>query len=226
MKSLFIHGSGCSGKIFRYQTAHFAGSHAPDLPGHDCAGAVQTVGEFADFIEHYLQRHGLEDAILCGNSLGGAVALEVGLRNNPRVRALIALGSGARLRVAPAIMEGLRQRFDATATLLAGMMFASPSPELTAEVIASMQSGGLQTVRDFDACDAFDVTERLADLSVPLLALTGEQDVMTPPKYAAFLAGRVPTGQMRIIPGAGHLAMIERPAETNDAIADFVEGLK
>ena len=55
-------------------------------------------------------------------------------------------------------------------------------------------------------------------LGVPLLAVTGDRDVMTPPKFAQWLADRVPGAAARIVAGAGHLVMIERPAETNAAI--------
>lgn len=221
---VFIHGSGCTGEAFKYQTAFFAGSYAPNLPGHNAAGSAQSVAEFADYVETYLQERDLQDVVLCGNSLGGAVALEVGLRDNARVSALIALGSGSRLKVAPAVLEGLQNNFDATAQGLAGAMFASPTDDLVAGAVTAMKLvGQAQTLRDFAACNVFDVTERLPQLLVPLLALTGERDVMTPPKYAQFLADRVPRGEVRIIPAAGHLAMIERPTQANDAIANFVK---
>ncbi|MDQ6931348.1 MAG: alpha/beta hydrolase [Candidatus Eremiobacteraeota bacterium] len=223
---IFIHGSGCTSGAFAAQSKAFDNSHAPNLPGHGCPGNARTVTEFGDFIESYLEQHDVRDAVLCGNSLGGAIALDVGLRTNKRVRALIALGAGSRLKVAASILLGLRSEFDATIRKLAALMFAGPMPEAELTLIESMQLvGQVQTLRDFEACNAFDVTERLPQLLVPLLALTGERDAMTPPKYAQFLASRVPAGQVRIVPGAGHLAMIERPAETNDAIANFVQEL-
>ena len=75
--------------------------------------------------------------------------------------------------------------------------------------------GQAQTIRDFRACDAFNASERLADLPVPLLAIVGASDALTPPKFAQFLADRVPEGSARIVEGAGHFAMVERPEETN-----------
>ncbi|MEO7202883.1 MAG: alpha/beta fold hydrolase, partial [Candidatus Tumulicola sp.] len=62
---------------------------------------------------------------------------------------------------------------------------------------------------------------RLHELRVPVLVVTGSRDAMTPPKYAQSLADRVPLGSARIIPDAGHFAMIERPDEVADAIAAF-----
>ena len=94
---VFIHGSGCTSSVFAAQTAAFAGSYAIDLPGHVSAappGPV-TIERFADAIERDLEARGAEGAILCGSSMGGAIALEIGLRNNPRVGAIVAIGSGA-----------------------------------------------------------------------------------------------------------------------------------
>ena len=218
-KIIFIHGSGCTGEAFAFQTAAFEGSTAPNLPGHEAPGSAATVTEFADFIERLCT----ERTILAGNSLGGAIALEVALRKNPAVAAIILIGSGSRLRVAPAILEGLANDFEATTHMLARSMFAQADPALVADVVATMKRiGPEQIVRDFQACNAFDVTPRLGELAVPALALTGQQDVMTPPKYAQALADRVRGAQVRIIPGAGHLAMIEQPAATNAAIRNFV----
>jgi len=224
---LFIHGSGCTSDAFEYQMPAFPQAHAPNLPGHASPGGGETVGEFADFIERYIAQYNLHDVVLCGNSLGGAIALEVALRESPEVRAIILLGSGSRLKVAPAILEGLVKNFEQTAAQLAGYMFAQATPERIAFSVQSMQTvGQAQTLRDFQACNAFGVTNRLPELLIPVLALTGKQDVMTPPKYAQLLADRVPAGEVRIIPGAGHLVMIERPAETNDAVAYFVNRVR
>jgi 3-oxoadipate enol-lactonase len=92
-------------------------------------------------------------------------------------------------------------------------------------VATMLKVGQAQTLRDFRACNAFDATERIASLRVPLLALTGERDVLTPPKFAQWFADRVPGAQARILPDAGHLAMIERPEETNAALRAFEERL-
>ncbi|MDQ2680637.1 MAG: alpha/beta hydrolase [Candidatus Eremiobacteraeota bacterium] len=226
MNLLFIHGSGFTGAAFDAQLTAFPGSAAPNLPGHDTVGSGASVAEFADFIEAYIMSNDLRNVVLCGNSLGGAIALEVGLRANPAVCALALVGSGSRLRVAPAFLEGLRDRFETTARMIAGYLYADPTPARIDEACSSMRIvGQAQTLRDYLACDAFDVTERLGELALPVLALTGESDKMTPPKYAQALADRVAGAQTRILPGAGHLAMIESPSDTNQALINFVAGL-
>lgn len=220
---MFLHGAGCTSEVFAAQSAAFPGSHAPNLPGHDAPGSGASVPEFAAFVRAYLERIDARHAVLAGSSLGGAIALEVALQAEPRVAGVVLLGSGARLRVAPAFLEGLEHDFDATARTIAGYLYAEATPQRVEQSVAAMRRvGPAQTLRDFRACDSFDATGRLDALHVPLLALTGEADRLTPPKFAAFLADRIASAQARIVPGAGHFVMIERPEQTNEAIRAFV----
>ncbi len=226
MTMLFIHGSGFTGDAFDAQRAEFADALAPNLPGHDAPGSGASVADFADFIEAYILSRGLSEVVLCGNSLGGAVALEVGIRRNKALRALVLIGSGSRLKVAPAFLDDLRDDFESAVRQISSCLYADPTQERLNVAYASMlRVGKAQTSADFAACNAFNLTERLGELMLPVLALTGEHDRMTPPKYAQALADRIAGAQVRILPQAGHLAMIERPVETNEALAHFVARL-
>ena len=226
MTPVFLHGAGFTGEAFEAQLDAFPQAHAPNLPGHLSDGAPESIAEFAEFVEQYLSAHRVHDAVLCGHSMGGAIALETALRGRAQLRGVVLLDSGARLRVAPAIVQGLSDDFDRGVAHLVEFFFSNPTNERTAWAAGQMrQVGKMQTVRDFQACNAFDALERLGSVSVPLLALTGEADRLTPPKFAEALASRVPGAQARMIAGAGHFAMVERPDETNAAIRTFLSGL-
>jgi pimeloyl-ACP methyl ester carboxylesterase len=223
---VFLHGAGFGGDVFAAQTAEFEASHAPNLPGHFCPGQPQTVDEFAAFVAEYVHRNDLRDVVLCGHSLGGAIAIQTALDRAVPLRALVLLASGAKLRVAPAFLKGFESDFRATAREVASYFFAEPAPARIAWAADCMERvGPAQTLRDFRACDAFDALERLGEISVPVLALTGEADKMTPPKFAHALADRVPGAQARIIAGAGHFVMVEQPDETNEAIRACLSGI-
>lgn len=223
---VFIHGSGFTSAAFAQQRTSFPKAHAPDLPGHTVPGSCASVSQFADFIEGYVRERRLRGVVLCGNSLGGAIALECALRNLPDLAGIILLGSGSRLRVSPDILRALADDFEAGARTIAGYLYAEASPERLDAAVASMRAvGQQQTLLDYRACDAFNLTDRLPDIRLPLLAITGESDRMTPPKYALALANRVPGAEARIVPGAGHLVMLERPAESNELIEGFVHAL-
>ncbi|HEY3676601.1 MAG TPA: alpha/beta hydrolase [Candidatus Tumulicola sp.] len=233
----FIHGAGCTPAAFGSSfVARFAGARAFALPGRlGDSRRLDSVASFADAVTSSVaEAFGDEDVVLCGHSMGGAVAMEIALRTSAlgspggvgSVRGVVAIGSGSRLRVAPVIFERLAADFPSASRELATMFFASPSVERVDAAVADMaEVRQEQTIRDFRACDAFDAGARLQELSVPLLAVTGDRDAMTPPKYALSLADRVPSGTARIIDGAGHFAMIERPDDVASAIAAFAAAL-
>ncbi len=226
MTLVFIHGAGCAREVFDAQLREFEGAHAPNLPGHLCGGSPETIAEFADSVVEYVANHLLDGIVLCGHSMGGAVALTIALRRPPWLAGVAALGSGGRMRVAPAFLSGLERDFKATARTIAGFFYADRAPERIDAAVRMMECvGQAQTLRDFRACDAFDVLDRLGEVAIPLLAVTGEADELAPPKFAQALADRVPGAEARIIPGGGHFVMVERPAETNSAIASFASGL-
>lgn len=70
----------------------------------------------------------------------------------------------------------------------------------------------------------FDVLDRLADISAPTLVIVGEQDLLTPPWVAREVADGIPGARFEIVPGDGtsHLVALERPAEFNQLVMDFL----
>lgn len=226
MTLLLIHGAGCTRDVFINQVDALPDAYAMNLPGHDAPGSAETISEFGDAVCDYVRDNALNDVILCGNSMGGAIALDLALRPVPWLRALIVIGSGAKLRVSADILEGLRNDFDAMAQELARYFYADPTPERVAFSTALMERvGGAQTLADFRACDGFDVVDRLGELCIPVLAFTGADDVMTPPAYTRLFGDRVRGAQTRILPGVGHFPMLEDAHATNELIRTFVSSL-
>jgi pimeloyl-ACP methyl ester carboxylesterase len=58
-----------------------------------------------------------------------------------------------------------------------------------------------------------DLRHAVAHIIVPALVVVGEHDRVTPPAAAIALAGALPDGRLVVLPGAGHIPMLERPAE-------------
>jgi pimeloyl-ACP methyl ester carboxylesterase len=76
---------------------------------------------------------------------------------------------------------------------------------------------------DFQACNQFNVIERLPEISVPVLVISAEDDNLTPPKYARFLEDGIPNTIRKHIHAAGHIASMEKPREVNQAIIAFLD---
>ena len=166
---------------------------------------------------------GLKKVTLVGHSMGGATALDFALRYPERLAGLVLVGSGARLRVAPAILDGIRQDFQAAVRLICDYAFTFDAPEQLKRE-GRRQMGQIHPdvlYGDFAACDAFDVMDRLGEIRCPTLAICGTADRLTPPKYSTYLRDNILTAQLVLIEGAGHMVMLEQPEAVSQAIADF-----
>jgi pimeloyl-ACP methyl ester carboxylesterase len=71
-----------------------------------------------------------------------------------------------------------------------------------------------------------DLAAALARITVPTLVVVGEHDRITPPGGARALAAELPNGRLAIIPGAGHVAMMEEPNLFNAALGGFLREIE
>jgi pimeloyl-ACP methyl ester carboxylesterase len=228
MKLIFIHGSGGCKESWQYQTEHFDGAEALDLPGHPAGELCASIDGYVEWLHEYVSATGYTDLVICGHSLGGGIALLYGLKYPADVRGLICVGSGGRLRVHPMFLEGLEKAIAAseTTTELTESSLNLVDRSLADIIARRMAENGLPAMlNDLRACDQFDIMERLAEIEIPLLAVCGTEDVMTPPKYAQFLADNMQNARTAIIPGGTHFVFAEKPAEVNRAIEDFLDGI-
>ena len=228
MKLLFLHGSGGCKESWQYQTHYFAGSEAIDLPGHPVGEPCSTIDGYVECLHGYVSEKGYTDLVIAGHSLGGGIVLLYGLKYPDNVKGLICVGSGARLRVHPMYLEGLEKAIAASGdyqTLTEGSL-TRVDPKLAEVVARRIKENGLSVMlNDLRACDRFDVMERLVEIDTPLLAITGTEDIMTPPKYSHYLADHMKNGRAVIIPGGTHFLFAEKPVEVNRAIEGFLKEL-
>jgi pimeloyl-ACP methyl ester carboxylesterase len=205
---VFLHGAGGSHHTFRDQWAGLKGVARlviPDLPGHGRSGGVppESVDGYAAWLVEFVKEIGLDRFLLAGHSMGGAIALQAALGGPKGLEALVLLGTGARLRISPVIFEGIGERFREFAPELVGWMTSAASSDLLREDIAKdvLSTRPATFLADFHACNGFDVMNRLDAI-------------------------RVPGAVLKIIHGAGHLAMLEKAAEVNAVITSFVHSLE
>ena len=230
---VFLHGAGGSHHTFRDQWAGLKGVARlviPDLPGHGRSGGppLESVDACAAWVVEFLKEIGLDRFILAGHSMGGAIALQVALGGLKGLEALVLLGTGARLRISPAIFDGIGERFREFAPELVGWMTSAASSELLREDIATdvLSTRPATFLADFHACNGFDVMNRLGAIRVPTLVISGDDDRLTPLKYGEYLAVNIPGAVLKIIHGVGHLAMLEKPTEVNAVITSFIHSLE
>ncbi len=67
----------------------------------------------------------------------------------------------------------------------------------------------------------FDVRLDLPRIDLPTLVVVGSRDLLTPARRARFMASRIPGARLEVLPGCGHLVMLERPDELDALIEEF-----
>ncbi len=229
---VFMHGSGQTSLLWQAQTEALADSMntvALDLPGHGGSGGggMSRVEDYTAAVAGFISSLEAPQAIPCGLSLGGAIVLQLLLDHPGEYKAGIVVNSGARLRVMPAIFEVLEKDFEAFINASYAFSASEKTDPARVQPIVDCMAAcpAAVTGGDFTACDNFDVMERLGEIEVPVLVLTGADDKMTPVKYGAFLADRIAGSTLVNIADAGHLSPMEKPEEVTRAIEDFVSSL-
>ncbi|OYT33164.1 carboxylesterase [Archaeoglobales archaeon ex4484_92] len=223
----YIHCSGCDATLWRSQL-EVVGGYAIDLPNHgrSSEAEIHTIDDYAYFAYRVIKKL-LKRAIVAGHSLGGAVAQRIYLEYRRVVKALILVGTGARLRVLPSILNGLRDNPDETIETIAKMSCVN---EDVIKICKEMFSNRTRVMlRDLLLCDKFDLLEKYKSgeikIDVPTLIIVGEDDRLTPVKYSKFFNQYIPNSKLVIVPDSGHMVMLEKPNEVNRSILEFVKSI-
>lgn len=199
---------------------------ALDLPGHGRSGgaASSSLGEYAQSVVRLINHLNIERGIFIGHSMGSAIAQTLALDYSERVAGLVLVGAGARLKVAPQILEGIQVDFPSTVETVVersyGPAVPQPLKRLARRRMLELDSRVLYS--DFLACDHFDETRRVSRIAAPTLVVVGSADRMTPEKYARSLADNIPQAELEVFPEAGHMLMLERPEEFSGTVREFV----
>ncbi|MEZ4862993.1 MAG: alpha/beta hydrolase [Caldilineaceae bacterium] len=228
---LFIHGAGGTCLQWPPQARRLpqVDVYAVDLPGHARSPAPgrATIAAYSDLLLKLTDQLALPPFVAVGHSMGGAIALEMALCAPARLAGLVLVGTGASLRVNPALLVGIRDEFDATTAQLVEWMYA-------AKLTAKAHERALTQLRatppavlydDFAACAAFDRRDKVATIKAPTLIICGAADKMTPVKWSESLHQAIDHSHLHIVEGAGHMVMVEKPKVVTDLLANFVTTL-
>jgi len=213
---------------------------APDFRGFGESDAREpySVDRYADDIAQLLDTLSLERAVIGGVSLGGYVTFAFWRRHPSRVRALILADTRARADterdmakrrelIALAHASGPAAIADRMIEGLIGRTTRRRQPELVLSVHRMLASATVDGI--VGALDAMmhrpDATGDLATIAVPTLIIVGDEDVATPIRDAEIMHAGIPRSRLAIIPGAGHLSNVERPAAFNALVSEFLSTL-
>jgi pimeloyl-ACP methyl ester carboxylesterase len=195
----------------------------------------------ADLTVRLMDELGVEKAVLMGHSAGGTIGLLTALRHPERVEALVLEDaavyeySGAPNWIRPLLhtprMARLGPFLVRTITLWgeAAIRTAWNDPDkITVELISGYKKP-LQ-VENWDralwelvlASHPLGLEDRLHEVSVPVLVITGENDRFVPPRSSERLAAELPEAELVVLSGCGHVAHEECTGSFLEAVTPFL----
>jgi pimeloyl-ACP methyl ester carboxylesterase len=202
---------------------------ALDLPGHGHSGGVarQDIGAYAQVVAEFAERLSLPRCVFAGHSMGGAIAVEMALRHPELLAGLVLVATGAKLPVAPELLNAMRGDWEGVVRTLAGWSQGTHiDPNTTRIYLQRLAELDPEVVyRDYAACNVWDRTAELGQIGLPALVICGDADRMTPPEYSLDLQRGIKAARLVIVPGAGHMVMLEQPALVAGAVQQLLTDL-
>lgn len=204
-----------------------------DLPGHgrSPAGAFRIPDLTAGVL-------GLVDEVApgaafnyAGDSIGGAVGLQLLLEAPERVTSAVLMCTGAAIgqphdwvaRAATVRASGTEGIVDLAPQRWFAPGFAEREPHIASELLRVLRAVDNESYAQ--ACEAladFDLTDRLAEITTPVLAIAGAHDIATPPESLERISSGVKEGRLVVLDCVAHLAPVEAPDRVARLIIDHL----
>jgi 3-oxoadipate enol-lactonase len=237
---VLLHGLGVTGDSWQMQVPALqqAGFRVvvPDLPGFG-ASTVQVlpwrVHTVAAYLDHFLNGVCPNPVHLVGISMGGAVAIQIGLSFPGQLQSLVLVNTFARIRP-----KGVKNRLyllqrlyllatgglPSQAEFVAQRLFPRADQEMYrwALVDQILQSDGRAYRSALVGLGLFNVQSRLKDIHTRTLVVTGADDATVSPEFQAHLAHAIPGARHVVIQDAGHAVIVDQAEAFNQALVGFL----
>ncbi|MGH2726969.1 MAG: alpha/beta fold hydrolase [Actinomycetota bacterium] len=240
--AVFVHGFPLDRRMWIDELAALAKIRrcvAVDLRGHGLSKISDpdptfSMELFADDVVKTLDEIGADQADVVGLSMGGYVAFALWRRHPARVRSLVLCDTkseadsdeakAGREKTAAMVRE---QGMEALWEGLGAKLLASNPTEQSVARLRELFLAQNPAVIAADALamrDRVDSTPDLAGITVPVLWVHGEEDQLMPVDGARATAEKIPGARFAAIPRGGHMAPMENPEATNEALLEFFGG--
>jgi 3-oxoadipate enol-lactonase len=214
---------------------------APDLRGFgesERGDAALSIDQFADDIVALLDHLAIDQAVICGLSMGGYVALSLATRYPDRVRALVLIATRASADTAEAaearhklahevLAKGSQPVVDSMLPKLISGASRIKQPQLATFVGNMMKTTAPETLAGSLVAMAArnDYRDDLSRINASTLVVWGDQDEIIPREEMDLIARMVRGAKYEIVTNAGHLPNLEAPDVFNQVLYNFLNHL-
>ncbi|MEM7466453.1 MAG: alpha/beta hydrolase [Pseudomonadota bacterium] len=226
---VYIHGTGCNGRVFERHINAIPEHHALalDLSGHgeSSGSGYRGVVDHAHWVASFIQSMDWEPCVVAGHSMGGGIAIALAIYFPELVERLLLIDTGARLRVAPAVIDYAKRIAAGGVDKVNNRQgFADGTAERTIKDLRAINvnENPNVTLKDWYADDSCDFLSRVGDIKIPSLAICGREDQLTPLKYHEYLRDNMPNCKLEIIDNAGHWPFVEQPQHFDEIVKKFL----
>ena len=238
---IFVHGFPYDHIMWKDQVEEFSKNYlcvSYDIRGlgESPAGEGQfTMESFVDDLENIIDDLKLEKPVLCGLSMGGYISLRAMERMQEKFSALILCDTKSaadddegKLKRAAAIKQINSGKFfefiDSFVLNCFGESFVKNNTTEFREVVDRSKKNSPIGVKGciLAMTGRTDTTESLSKINLPTLVICGSEDKLSPPDVMKAMANKISNSKFVLIEDAGHMTPIEKPAEVNNAIKEFL----
>jgi 3-oxoadipate enol-lactonase len=232
---VFAHALGTDLSIWDGTLSHLQSTYqilTYECRGHGASDVPKppyTMGALIRDLERLMEHFALKDAVIIGASLGGLVAQGLAVKRLDLVRGLILSNTAARIgtptlwqsRIDEITKTGLDAYADGAMQRILGAGYATnPAlPYLRNLLTQTNPDGWTGCAAAIAGTDFYTTT---ASLRLPTLAIAGANDGTTPPDLVRETADLIPGHRFALMRGAGHLPMVEKPAEYAALLETFL----
>ncbi len=229
---VLVHGAGSSHLAWALQLRDLSREYrliAIDLSGHgkseDGEAHVSIEEHFAEEVNALVRHLELDDFILIGHSMGGAVVMSYTLKEDSlKPRALVLVDTAPNLDVSKLGTGLAKDIIEDRIFLFKSEIhdnYTDTYQVKKAEDRLRMANPSVMT-RDLAASNGFDISDRVGEIDIPTFVIVGENDDVVPPKVAKKLEAAFPRADIAVVKDADHAPMQEQPVEFNRLLKKFV----
>ena len=209
-------------RVLRYDHRGHGASEAPPGP--------YRIEQLGDDLLGLLDELGLDRVSFCGLSLGGMIGIWLAANAPERVDRLVLCCTSAKVDPGPYLERAARVRAGGTGSVAGEVVerwftpaFRERAPETVARTVAMLAATPDEGYAGCcEAIAAMDLRDGLGSIAAPTLVIAGGDDPATPAPHAEAIVAAVAGAQLKVVPGAAHLANIEQPQQITRLLLDHL----